>query len=355
MARFQGGVRQRGSAWAYRLRHAGREYRRSGFVTEAEASLALAAERIRIGKEEALGVRIPGKVTFADFRPTFKGLLESNRSEAHVRNTLGHFDIMAERIGRRVLRDLKKADVEDLVAWLAKERGVKPATTNRYLCTLSMVLRAAMERNLCRENVALGVKKAREEQKAVPWISTEDLRRLESAIPAEYRPICVLASETGMRRGELLTLEWRDVDLSRATAVVRSENAKSKKSRPVPLSSRARECLTALLALKGPTPLRKRDLVFPAVDGFCLSKMFPRWSKAAGLQRLRFHDLRHSWASRLVRSGADLTTVMRLGGWASLSMVTKYGSHSPSDSGRRAIEAMEKAEEPGVPAKEKVG
>lgn len=342
MPRFQGAVRKRGERWTYRLRHAGYERRIGGFSTEEEATLALAADRLRIVKEEALGVKIPDRVTFEGFRSTYKPLLETHRSPAWVATSLGHYDIMAERLGKKALRDIREKDVEDLVTWLVKERKVKPSTTNRYLSTLSSVMRAAMKRNLALSNPVVKGMRGKEEAKAVPWISAEDLARLYASIPEEYRPVCVLASETGMRRGELLALDWRDVSLERGVVLVRK--SKSKKPREVPLTSVARGVLSALLAGRAPAPIRGAHPVFPGMSGFGLSKGFPRWAKAATLGKMRFHDLRHSWASRLVRAGVDLGTVMRLGGWASLSMVSRYGLHAPENAGRRAIAAMEAAE-----------
>lgn len=352
MPRFQGAVRKRGERWAFRLRHDGQDRRVGGFSTEEEATLALASDRLRIVKEEATGVRVLDRVTFKDFRATYKPILETHRSPAWVATSLGHYDIMAERLGNKALRDIREKDVEDLVTWLVKERTVKPSTTNRYLSTLSSVMRAAMKRNLALSNPVVKGMRGKEEAKAVPWISAEDLARLYAAIPEDYRPVCVLGSETGMRRGELLALDWRDVSLERGVVLVRK--SKSKRPREVPLTGVARGVLSDLLAGRAPAPLRGAHPVFPGMSGLGLSKGFPKWAKAAGIQRLRFHDCRHCWASRLVRAGVDLGTVMRLGGWASLSMVSRYGLHAPENAGRLAIAALEAAEAP-VARKEKVG
>jgi integrase len=122
-----------------------------------------------------------------------------------------------------------------------------------------------------------------------------------------------LAADTGLRRGELLALQWRDVDLVRGALVVR--RSKSKRPREVPPTPRAREALEGVLGARKALPMAGEDPVFPelaALDpgymGTYVSARFRKAAERAGFTGLRFHDLRHAFCSRLAQAGVAKQT-----------------------------------------------
>jgi integrase len=134
-------------------------------------------------------------------------------------------------------------------------------------------------------------------------------------------PVVLLAINTGLRRGELLALEWNDINLDARMLTVRRENAKSGKQRHVPLNVEAMNALTQW-----------------AAQGACSGSVFKvssiksAWCTlltSAGIADFRFHDLRHHFASRLVMAGVDLNTVRELLGHADLSMTLRYAHLAP--------------------------
>jgi integrase len=151
-------------------------------------------------------------------------------------------------------------------------------------------------------------------------------------------PIVLLAINTGLRRGELFRLNWRDVSLDRALLTVRGEGAKSGQTRHVPLNSEAIEVLRTWAASRATTALRittgRAVLVYPAADGDDVAledikKGWARLLRAAKIEAFRFHDLRHHFASRLVQAGVDLNTVRELLGHADIKMVLRYAHLAP--------------------------
>lgn len=141
-------------------------------------------------------------------------------------------------------------------------------------------------------------------------------------------PLVRLALHTGCRRGELFALRWSDVDLSAAILTVRADYAKSQLGRAVPLNTTA---LDVLQAWK-PADAQPDDYVFPGVDGQPLQDIksgFQAIVKAAQITGLRFHDLRHTFASRLVQAGVDLNAVRELLGHADLKMTLRYSHLAP--------------------------
>ncbi len=142
-------------------------------------------------------------------------------------------------------------------------------------------------------------------------------------------PLVVMALHTGLRRGELFGLRWQDVDVERAVVTVRGEGAKSGQTRHVPLNTTAVETVTRW---RGPSTPALSALVFPGDEGALLDDVKTAWLaivKAAKLTEFRFHDLRHTFASKLVMAGVDLNTVRELLGHADIKMTLRYAHLAP--------------------------
>jgi integrase len=128
-----------------------------------------------------------------------------------------------------------------------------------------------------------------------------------------------------LRRGEVFGLRWDDIDLARQQLTVRGEGAKSGQTRHVPLNSEAVRVLQTWLP-------KRVGLVFPGDDRNPLVDIKTAWLpvvKAANIAPFRFHDLRHTFASRLVMAGVDLNTVRELLGHADIGMVLRYAHLAP--------------------------
>lgn len=141
------------------------------------------------------------------------------------------------------------------------------------------------------------------------------------------KPMVLLALNTGMRRGELFKLTWDNVDANARTITVTGVTAKSKKTRHIPLNKEAIDILKNW---------RKQGddggLVFPSAVGTVLDNIQTSWgnlTKKAKLKAFRFHDLRHSFASRLVMAGVDLNTVRELLGHSDIKMTLRYAHLAP--------------------------
>ncbi len=141
------------------------------------------------------------------------------------------------------------------------------------------------------------------------------------------RPMVLLTVNTGLRRGEVLQLKWSDVDLLQRKVIIRGDNAKSGKTRYVPLNDEAVSTLQ-----RWQPSAEATGWVFPARDGGRLTSIKTSWKcvlKNAAIADFRWHDLRHHFASRLVMKGVDLNTVRELLGHSDLSMTLRYAHLSP--------------------------
>jgi integrase len=173
------------------------------------------------------------------------------------------------------------------------------------------------------------------------FLEADEIGRLLDACRASRNrslaAVVVLALHTGMRKGELLGLEWARVDLS--SARIRLDRTKSDEPRGVPINRAVYEALIAL----APDPDQRRGRVFPAGNdrrGSQIRTAFEAALTRAGIRGFRFHDLRHTAASHLVMRGASLKDVQEILGHADLRMTTRYAHLSPAHL-RGAVERLE--------------
>ena len=137
-----------------------------------------------------------------------------------------------------------------------------------------------------------------------------------------------------MRRGEILSLKWDDIDFEHR--IIHLLNTKSRKKREVPMNQGVFRALNAV------TRHSKSEYVFCKKDGSVIGdikKSFSTALKKSGIKDFRFHDLRHTAASQLVMAGIDLNTVRELLGHSSLAMTMRYAHLSP-DHKKQAVDAL---------------
>jgi len=217
-----------------------------------------------------------------------------------------------------------------------KER--KAASVNREIACLSKIFSLAVRDGLAGSNPCLQVGKLREANKRYRYLTAEEERGLLEALSgprAHLRPLVILALESGGRRGELLGLTWDRVDLPQDVVVF--ADTKSGKDRTVPLSDEARKALLELRASS------TSEFVFPSPKtGRRITDVkhsFNAACRQAKIEDFRFHDLRHTFATRLAANGVEAFTIAALLGHADLRMTSRY-AHATNPNLRRAIKGL---------------
>ena len=194
-----------------------------------------------------------------------------------------------------------------------------------------------------RENPVRKVSMEKEGASRDRWLTREEEERLLTASPGWINEIIMFAIETGCRRGEILSLEWKDVDLFKKTVTVLG--GKTEERRGIPLTQKAFELLkTKERGRLNVRPL-KGDFVFThqargKVNFHSLRTAFEAAVGKAKIEGFRFHDLRHTFASRLAQSGTDPYTIQRLMGHKSFVTTQRYAHHY-SESLRKGIAALD--------------
>ena len=242
--------------------------------------------------------------------------------------------LLGARFGGRLASNVTSKEVEELKAEVAGAHA--PATVNQYLKLLKAVYNRAIRQGRLTRNPVTPVRLYRENNARNRCLSPDEEARLVGALPDRLRFLVIVALHTGMRRGELRALRWQDVDF--ATGAIRVRQDKAGDGRWVTINSVARD---ALLAVKRDQKILSA-YVFCSPEGRFLHNFERYWRpalRAAKIPDFRFHDLRHTFASRLAMAGVDLYTVQRAGGWKTQTMVQRYAHLSP-DHIRAAVERL---------------
>lgn len=256
---------------------------------------------------------------------------------------------IATEARRRVLKRIDSGTDSELRSVEVGEPGI-PATADKWLAIMSSVYGWANGKGLVGDNPCKGIRKAFAAKEAArnQYLHGDALLRfwqvLEADKDADVRDLLLVALYTGQRKGNVLSMRWDDVDLAAGLWAIPASATKQKKQQTNPLSAQAQMILARRHADAG------TEWVFPAVrsgaDGEVghMSETRPRdaWeriTKAAGIEGLRIHDLRHTAGSWLARLGANEAVRQKALGHQTPQMAARY-SHLELDPVAVAMQRM---------------
>jgi integrase len=280
--------------------------------------------------------------TFADLMDRY--LTEHASRRAHYRRYVNMVTNLKSFFGNPKLGTVTP---KTIVAFKNKRYadGVTPATINRELAVLKKAFNlACREWEWATDNPVCRVSMEREDNTRDRWLTEEEEARLLATAVPWVRDLILFATNTGMRRGEILGLTWAGVDFTRRTVtVLRSKNGER---RTIPMNQTV---LDVLAEKHEQTDISNRsgiNLVFSSeaatpLDGSNLRRGFNCALKTARIEDFHFHDLRHTFATRLVQAGVDLYKVQRLLEHKSPNMTQRYAHHYP-ESLRDGVEILDR-------------
>jgi integrase len=311
--------------WAYVMIDGVRHCRTTGM---SNRRLAEAFER---RFEEELAVKAAG---FTELKPemTFTELAARFLSSGEVKaHHAGRLKMLLPFWGHRELRSINRAMVREYRAARTKGKSLTETTLNRDLEVLRHLLFWAVDEGILAANPLARLRMARARKRKRPILSWEDEQRLTVAAAPHLRRIIVAALDTGMRRGELTHQQWQDVDLTRGILSVTHSKTAEGEQRELPLTDRLRSMLAASRQTEG--------LVF-TFKGEAVAQIKTGWAGAirrSGIQRLRFHDLRHCFNTRLLELGVLTDVRKALMGHSSGEDVHSMYTHVELPLKRKAI------------------
>ncbi|EGW7417349.1 site-specific integrase [Salmonella enterica] len=269
---------------------------------------------------------------------------------------LAHFegvrlkDVTEQKIYSAVnkMSNRKQLEIWKIKAAVAQKNGepapvysAKPVTTStkaKHLALMKAILRAA-ERDWKWLEKAPVIKIPSVRNKRVRWLEKEEAKRLIDECPEPLKSVVKFALATGLRKSNIMNLEWQQIDMQRRVAWVNPEDSKSNRAIGVALNDTACKVLRDQIGkhhkwvFVHTTAAKRADgTSTPAVRKMRIDSK-TSWLSAcrrAGIEDFRFHDLRHTWASWLIQSGVPLSVLQEMGGWESIEMVRRYAHLAPN-------------------------
>jgi len=359
------GIYKRGNVWW--LRYAGPEgitlyeSAKTASFRDAQAMLIDRKKEVQEGRDPTL-VRKIKYSTFGELRDNYLVWAERQRGFRAKKSVIG---LMYKEFGNLSLRHFNTKLLDRYQSKGLKE-GKAHATINRHIATIKHMFTKAVEWEMVEEEVLKKVRRVKllpENNRRLRYLSKVECQALVDACASHLRPIVITALNTGMRKEEILSLEW-DKNLDLKNGFILLQKTKNGTRREIPINEPLRETLQGLVrhiksayvfvdkegrrfknvqrsfpsALKGAVLERcsgcrlERRKTSSQAPGNCPSCGAPlRWE---GIKDFRFHDLRHTFASHLVMAGVDITTIQQLLGHKTLAMTLRYAHLAPAHKAR---------------------
>ncbi len=339
--------KQRGSEnWLIEFKVDGKRFRRTSGTNVKRIAETLERKWRQDVIEGKHQIKAPARLTFEEAKDRYwKTVVCLKGSREHTKTAEKYaLAIIEARFGKSTHID--QISAEEIALWkdalLAK--GKAPATVNRYLATLRAILnRAHSDWRALRHVPAFKLLPLNNMR--TTYLNLEDEGRLLDACSDHLRPLVLCLLDTGARLSEALDLTWGDIVMggNRSSHII-IRHTKNGEPRSVPLTKRC----SSMFQNMRPEDVPLGDPVFTYRNGKAPAVPFRHpygaWETALKRSKVhpgtRLHDLRHTFASRLVKAGVPLFEVSKLLGHKSLSMTMRY-AHLSSDSLQSAILKLE--------------
>ena len=301
----KGHVWKKGRFWYVTYYRDGKRHRKKAGPSKEVALALLHHIQAEIMKEKYLSIQEPIPISFADLAKRYlEDYSRVNKAPRSYRRDVEILQVLQQYFTGNVA-GISMEDVEDYKKWRQKhrfaenvlqEREVAATTINKELALLKSILDTAVRWGYLRENPAKAVKLLKESARSKHQIALtpDEIHQLLQACPPRFRPVVVCAVHTGMRRGEILSLQWAnpskdqrgqnvvDLDARKITPV----QAKTGEGRVIPMNDTLFEMLKQLR-----TENPDADYVFPssrAAQYQNVTKVFNRAVARAGIRKVRF-------------------------------------------------------------------
>ena len=331
------GVYLRGKSYYIDFYEDGKRYtERVGQVSKSVAEEKLSIRRSEVIRGEWKPKKI--QISFDKFKEEYLELTRGDkkpksslRDECSLKHLSKTFDgRMLSEINPLLIEKYKKT---------RKEEGAEPATVNRELGCLRHMFNMAIKWKKAQINPVREVKFLKEPKEKERILTEEEEARLLETVRASPKekhlePIIIAALNTGIRKGEILNLKWSNVDFKTGHILV--EETKNGEIRRVPMNKKLTE------TLEGAKKLSKSEYVFSDNGKPYRDVKTGWWSalKKAKIEGFRFHDLRHTFGSRLGMAGVDIRTIQELMGHKDIKMTMRY-SHPTPEHKKNAVKVLD--------------
>lgn len=304
------GILKKGENWYIDYYCGGHRKREKIGLSKSLAKEVLRKRQAEIAEGKYFPERTKKSPSFREFADKYWSL-EGRRLKA--KGARGVLESFNSRFGEKKLSEITSADVQAHYNETADRASA--ATANRQMNFLSPLFNRAREwGDFLGENPAAKVRRRREENRRLRFLSEDEIERLINRCSDRIRPLLICALLTGMRRGEIFQLRWENLDIERKLIYILQ--SKSGKPRELPIGEKLLSMFKAL------SP-KKEGRVFD-VPEITLRAHFQKALIASRISDFRFHDLRHTFASHFIMRTGDLPALQKLLGHSSPEMTQRY-------------------------------
>lgn len=220
--------------------------------------------------------------------------------------------------------------IEDFKSFMSEKYS--NAYVNRYLACIKTIFNIGIKNELIKTTPMKAVKMMKEDNHKIRYLTADEETRLFKELPEHLKPIVICALQTGLRKSNILQLRWELVDLEFRFIEVLAQQNKGHKIIKIPISDKLLETLESLP--------RNSEYVFANPDTGKpyrdISEGFKNACDRANIENFRFHDLRHTVATRLVEKGIDLRVVQEIMAHSTIVTTQRYMHPTP----KRKLEAI---------------
>lgn len=327
-------VYKRGDNWYIDFTFHGQRIREMIGPSRKGAEKVIAKRKAEIAENKFLDVRKePDPIKFYDFAKEYLQWSNANKKPSSYRRDLSMMRQLNKEFETKAIQEITTWQIEKYKA--KRKEEVRPASVNRELALLKHMYTKAIEWGKYKDSPAKKVKLLKGEVKRVRFLMPDEIQKLLSNCADHLKPIVTVAVHTGMRKGELLSLNWDQVNFEQG--IISLLDTKNHERRDNPMNETVKATLMGME--------RKGSYVFSTEDGGSFGdvrRSFETALRRSGIQDFRFHDLRHTFASNLVMEGVDIMTVKELMGHKDLTMTLRY-SHLAPNHKTKAVNILDRA------------
>lgn len=322
-------IRKRGKTWYVDYYYQGKRHGKAISKHKRLAELTLKDIEVKIAKKEHLGIHDSNKILLSSFANKYLEYSKANKTPQTYRRDIINLDHLNAFFDNHYLHEITPEKIEKYKS--ERLEKVKPASVNREVATLKNLYTKAIEWGYVRDNPAKKVKLLREPPGRLRYLEKEEIKKLIELCAPHLKPIVIIALNTGMRRGEILNLKWRDINLRDKNILI--HDSKSHSSRIIPMNE------TVVQALKSITKDGEYIFTWDGNKIGDIKRAFKNTLNRAGIEDFRFHDLRHTFAPHLAMSGYNLKTIQELLEHKDIKMTFRYAHLSQSNL-REAVQTL---------------
>ncbi len=280
------------------------------------AKALLAKRMVEIEEDKFFPDRQKQKLTFVEAADKYWALhLSKKKSAPKMKYTL---EYLKKQFGNTPLASITTEEIQKF--YNERMAETTSSTANRHLTLLNAIINKMIKLKIYKgENPCLGMVKEKEQPVRERYLTKEEIRDVLTYVPERSQNLIAFAISTGMRQGEIMNLDWKDIDFT--SNIINVDKTKSGKKRRVPMMASLRNLLMNM------NPQRNGKVFTLSVKQ--VDYDFKHALEQAKIENFRFHDLRHTFASHFMMNGGNLYTLKEILGHSDIRMTQRYAQLSP--------------------------